>query len=69
MLAIAVASLLWLLARWFFCDESDIPWWLVAVTIVYVWLSLVPDDAGLRLIPQPELAQFVFTLSPQMVSW
>lgn len=65
--AIAIPSLLWLLAYWFFYDARRLPYWLAALTVCYVAASLAPLEVTSQLITHRDLHALVFVLAPQLI--
>jgi AraC-like DNA-binding protein len=66
-MASSIPSFLWLLGHWFFRDERNIPLWLIVLTLIYVPLWLTPADSFASLVPQRDLRELAFTLTPQIV--
>ena len=64
---VVIPSILWLLVRWLFCDDTAIPGWFVPVTASYLIITLVPRLTGSQLTADPQLAAFLFFLVPQLV--
>lgn len=65
--ALTIPSSLWLIAKWFFCDERAIPSWLIPLTLFYVATWLTPDMRQSTLIPHEELRRLLFSLAPQLI--
>ena len=59
-LATIIPSLLWLLGAWSFQDRRDVPPWLLVITLIYLMLTMGPDDW----LPPP-LGDLLFDLVPQ----
>ncbi|MEM7019087.1 MAG: helix-turn-helix domain-containing protein [Pseudomonadota bacterium] len=66
-LATAIPSLLWLLARWFFYDEHELPVWLLLLTVAYLILWLLPDAQQVQLIAHTDTRLLLFSLLPQFI--
>ncbi len=66
LVATAVPSIIWMLGYWYFTEESDVPPWIILLTVFYVSLAMF-NFSLLQLEIDESLQQFIFDFVPQFI--